>query len=782
MVAAIGVTLDVLIALMVHSAHPARNREPDRAESPSSSVSFVGANACGGCHEHELKLWKGSHHQLAMQPATDSTVLGDFSGVSLAHGRVVSRFSRLGSKFVVRTDGPDDALHDYEIKYTFGVSPLQQYLIDFPGGRLQALDIAWDSRPRAQGGQRWFHLYPDKKMVARDPLHWTGPNHNWNFMCADCHSTNLRKNYDPQTRTFNTSYAEINVACEACHGPGTKHVAWAKSQRDWKQKNGNKGLLIALDDRRDVTWTFDSATGNARRSSPRSSEREIQMCARCHSRRELLHEDHVHGQPVEDDYRVALLDENLYFPDGQIEDEVYEYGSFIQSRMFHDGVTCSDCHEPHGLKLRAAGNHLCLQCHSAPKYDSPAHHYHRAGSRGAQCVECHMPARTYMVVDVRRDHSMRIPRPDLSIRLGTPNACNNCHTGKTAKWAAASIEKWYGRHPEGFQRFGEALHAGSIDAPGARQSLEQLVADRGQSAIARATALALMADHFESVAEAQEHESAVDQSPLVRRAAARAVSRVVPACPARERESVVVVLNDPVRSVRIEAAEVVARTPPDSLATGDSLPTGAGKALGRAIAEYIAAQELNADRPEAHLNLALLFVSQKQYGRAKSELDTALSLDPAFAPAAVNLADLDRELGREDEGERILIDALRRSPGDASLEHALGLLLVRERREPEALPHLAAAAQLDLANARFAYVYAVALNGAGQTDKAIEVLEDDVRRHPYDRDSLGALAQFYSNTGNRRRALAFANRLAQVDPDDPQVRQLLRKLISEMKQ
>jgi tetratricopeptide (TPR) repeat protein len=779
MVAGIGVMLGVSIALMVHLTHPTPHREPGRDESPSSKTSFVGANTCGGCHEHELKLWKGSHHQLAMQPATDSTVLGDFSGVSLARGRVVSRFFRLGSKFVVRTDGPDDALHDYEIKYTFGVSPLQQYLIDFPGGRLQALDIAWDSRPLEQGGQRWFHLYPDKKMAARDPLHWTGLNHNWNFMCADCHSTNLRKNYDLQTRTFNTSYAELNVACEACHGPGSKHVAWAKSQRDSKQENANKGLLIALDKRRDVTWTIDSATGNARRRSPRASAREIQVCARCHSRRELLHEDYVHGQPVEDDYRVALLDENLYFPDGQFEDEVYEYGSFIQSRMFHAGVTCSDCHEPHALKLRAEGNHLCLQCHSAPKYDSPAHHFHRAGSRGAQCIECHMPARTYMVVDARRDHSIRIPRPDLSLRLGTPNACNNCHTDKSAKWAAASVEKWYGQHPEGFQRFGEALHAGSIDAPGARQLLEQLIANRGQPAIARATALALMAGHFDSVAEVAEHEGAVDQSPLVRRAAARALSGVAPRASA---DLLSPLLNDPVRSVRIEAAEVVTGTPRDGSPTGDSLPTGAGEALGRAIDEYVAAQELNADRPEAHLNLALLFVRQKQYGRAKVELDNALSLDPAFAPAAVNLADLDRELGREDEGERILIDALGRSPGDGSLEHALGLLLVRERREPEALAHLAAAAQLDPANARFAYVYAVALNGAGQTEKAIDVLEDDVRRHPYDRDSLTALAQFYSDTGNQRRALAFANRLAQVDPDNPQVRQLLSKLTSEIKQ
>jgi tetratricopeptide (TPR) repeat protein len=378
-----------------------------------------------------------------------------------------------------------------------------------------------------------------------------------------------------------------------------------------------------------------------------------------------------------------------------------------------------------------------------------------------------------MVVDVRRDHSIRIPRPDLSIKLGTPNACNNCHIGKSAKWAAASVEKWYGQTPQGFQRFGEALRAGSIDAPGARQSLERLIADRGQPAIARATALALMADHFESVADASEREGAADLSPLVRRAAARALSGVLP------RDSTDLfssLLNDPVRSVRIEAAEVVAGAP------ADSLPTGTGEALGRAIAEYVAAQELNADRPEAHLNLALLFVRQKQYGRAKSELDDALSLDPAFAPAAVNLADLDRELGREDEGERILVDAIIRSPREAPLEHALGLLLVRERRESEALAHLAKAEQLDPANARFAYVYAVALNGAGHTDEAIDVLEDDVRRHPYDRDSLAALAKLYSSTGNQRRALAFANRLAQVDPDNPEVRQLLRKLISEMKQ
>ena len=167
-----------------------------------------------------------------------------------------------------------------------------------------------------------------------------------------------------------------------------------------------------------------------------------------------------------DDYRVALLDEDHYFPDGQIKEEDYEYGSFIQSRMFHAGVTCSDCHEPHSSRLRAEGNGVCAQCHSAQKYDSPAHHFHKVGSAGARCVECHMPTRTYMVVDARRDHSIRIPRPDLSVKLGTPNACTNCHTDKSAQWASDSVNKWYGHTPEGFQQFAETLNAGAAGGTG----------------------------------------------------------------------------------------------------------------------------------------------------------------------------------------------------------------------------------------------------------------------------------------------------------------------------
>lgn len=668
---------------------------------------------------------------------------------------------------MVRTDGPDGTLHDYEIKYTFGVYPLQQFLIAMSGGRLQAFGIAWDSRPSERGGQRWFALYPGQKITYRDSRHWTGIDQNWNYMCADCHSTNLHKNYDARTRTFSTSYSEIDVSCEACHGPGSNHVLWAKKEGDWKNLDTTEGLTIALDERKGVAWRIDPATGNARRSSPRPSEREIQVCARCHSRRGEIHEDYVHGQPVGDDYRVALLDQDLYYPDGQIKEEDYEYGSFIQSRMFHAGVTCSDCHEPHSLKIRATGNNICMQCHSAQKYDSPKHHFHKIGSAGAQCVECHMPTRTYMVVDPRRDHSIRIPRPDLSVKLGTPNACNNCHTDKSAQWSMDSVDKWYGHAPKGFQRFAETLDAGSAGAPGAQQSLERLVADREEPAIARATSLSMLSPYAPPPTDAAVRTGVTDDSALVRRAAARALSNSDPGVSAN---TLAPLLSDPIRAVRIEAAEVLAGLP------ADNFPADVAAAFSRATDEYISAQQLNADRPEAHLNLGVLYARENHFDKAEAELRAALSLDPSSAPAAVNLADLYRAQNRDEEGERILKDAISRSPNDASLEHALGLLLVRQKRGAQGLDLLAAAAHSEPGNARYVYVYAVALNGAGQTHAAIETLERSIKVHPYDRESLAALVSFFEQAGDPAKALTYAQRLDELEPGNPEVRRMLKEL------
>jgi len=213
--------------------------------------------------------WETSHHAQAMKYATESTVHGDFNDAHYVYGDVATTFYRKDSKFMVRTDGPDGALQDYEAKFTFGVSPLEQYLLELPGGRLQALTIAWDSRPKADGAQQWFHLHPNETIKAGDPLHWTGLQQNWNFECAECHSTNLRRNYDPVSGAYKTSYSEINVSCESCHGPGSLHASWARKDAGWQSLDATKGLAVSLDERRDVSWTLDPTTGNGARSAPR---------------------------------------------------------------------------------------------------------------------------------------------------------------------------------------------------------------------------------------------------------------------------------------------------------------------------------------------------------------------------------------------------------------------------------------------------------------------------------------------------------------------------------
>jgi predicted CXXCH cytochrome family protein len=730
----------------------------------------VGRQVCASCHADADRRWRPSHHALAMQPATEASVAGDFNGTHFSYASVTSTFTRRDGKFVVRTDGPDGALRDYEITHTFGVSPLQQYLVPFPGGRLQALSIAWDTRPRTDGGQRWFHLYPGQNVTHRDPLHWTAPAQNWNHMCAECHSTAVRKNYDATARRFATEYAEVNVACEACHGPGSRHVAWARKEGDWRRLDGGtKGLAVALDERRGVTWAIDPALGNARRTPAGRTVRELDTCGRCHARRGQLIDAYVHGRPLGDTHRVALLEEDLYHADGQIRDEVYEYGSFLQSKMFDRGVTCSDCHEPHSGELRAPGGQVCLGCHAAERYQTRKHHFHPAGSPGADCVGCHMPATTYMVVDPRHDHSFRVPRPDLSVTLGVPNACTRCHSRRPADWAARQVAAWYGRTPGGHQRYAEALHAASLGAPGSAELLQAVARDGAQPAIARASALARLGVGPGSVPEVV-RAAVRDADPLVRRAAARVLDG---ADPANRLELLPPLLDDAVRDVRLEAARALAGV------SREQLTEPRRAALDRGLAEYVAAQQFNADRPESHLNLGLLHLAQRRVPDAEAALRAALEIDPRFVPASVTLADVYRATGRDAEGERILRAALGHDPRSATARHALGLLLVRRQRTPEALTELQAAARLAPESARYGYVYAVALHDTGRPKQAREVLTSVLARHPYDRHTLAAQISYALEQRDATQALVHARRLAELEPANPEVRRLVERLAAE---
>ncbi|HZM33197.1 MAG TPA: cytochrome c3 family protein, partial [Burkholderiales bacterium] len=458
--AGLGVAIVAGAALIWHAQTPSGPR-PESAALGASQ--FAGSVACAGCHAAQTSAWSGSHHQLAMQEASASSVLGDFDDAKYQYLGVESRFFRRDGKFMVRTDGPDGKLADFEIKYSFGVTPLQQYLIEFPGGRLQALSIAWDTRPKSAGGQRWFHLYPGERITHEDPLHWTGLYQNWNLQCAACHSTNLKKGYDAAGDTYRTTFSEINVACEACHGPGSRHVAWARRDRP----QGDKGLVKAT----------------------------MNVCAACHARRSTISEEGQPGAPLEDTHRLALLTSPSYHADGQQREEDYTWGSFLQSKMFQRGVTCMDCHEPHALKLRVEGNALCVRCHDGAVFDTAKHHFHEAGTKGAQCVECHMPAQNYMVVDPRRDHSMRIPRPDLSASLDSPNACTQCHAGRKPEWAAAAMDQRYGKKWRDRWHYGATLHAGATQGVKALPALLALAEDPAAPPIVQATAVALAQPH-----------------------------------------------------------------------------------------------------------------------------------------------------------------------------------------------------------------------------------------------------------------------------------------------
>lgn len=362
--------------LLVHS------RVPHSGTAASGPAAFVGSPQCARCHGAEYTAWNTSHHAAAMQPATSSTVLGRFDGTTFSATGKPFTFFRRGDESIVRTDGTNGRLHDFTVRYTFGVWPLQQYLVDFPGGRFQALKVAWDARPVSSGGQRWFSLNAGSAAADTGELRWTGPEYTWNFMCADCHSTGVRKGYDAANDTYHTTVTEISVGCEACHGPGSEHLKWAAAPawRRWLFWRDN-GLPAQLTERRGVRWLLDSGASIAHRSVARTTDREVETCAQCHARRVHIADGYTAGAPLLDFYIPELIDSDLYYPDGQQRDEVFNYVSFQESKMYHAGVTCSDCHEPHSGQLRRPGNQLCEQCHRASTYDTPAHSRHSAGKR-----------------------------------------------------------------------------------------------------------------------------------------------------------------------------------------------------------------------------------------------------------------------------------------------------------------------------------------------------------------------------------------------------------------
>ncbi|MBT5187005.1 MAG: hypothetical protein HOM01_09370, partial [Kordiimonadaceae bacterium] len=405
---------------------------------------------CQSCHSVEWQDWQGSHHQKSMALASEETVLGTFDNEEVIINGDTSRFYKKDAEFWVNTENTD-----YKIEYVFGFEPLQQYLIKKEGGKYQTLPLSWDSRSEERGGQRWFHVYGEDHISPNDRLHWQQPLQNWNGMCADCHSTGLERNYDAESNSFDTKWSTINVSCASCHDSNTPFAPTADDGLGWILEEGNNT----------VSWL-----------GPKRDQSEIEVCAACHSRRAPLTDGFTSSDKFLDTFTPSPILSPEYFPDGQIRDEVYVWGSFMQSKMFSKGVVCSDCHDPHSLQLKATGNQLCAQCHEASYFDTTSHTKHEIATPGAQCVDCHMASRTYMGVDDRRDHSFRIPRPDLNHKTSSPDACTSCHMDQTPEWAGEQINGWNGNKIQPIH-YGEVLNKVFLGEAGAEAQLKAMLVD-----------------------------------------------------------------------------------------------------------------------------------------------------------------------------------------------------------------------------------------------------------------------------------------------------------------
>ncbi|SIT55522.1 Tetratricopeptide TPR_2 repeat protein [Mesorhizobium prunaredense] len=705
---------------------------------------FVDEKKCASCHADQVAAFVKSNHARAMAVADDSTVRANFDDASFEHDGILTAFFKRGGQYFVRTEGPDGKEGEFQVKYTFAYEPLQQYLIDIGGGRLQALDIAWDTNKR-----EWFWLGAGKPAKPGTTYHWTGPFYRWNRTCIDCHSTDPQANFQPEIGEYKSTYVATSIGCQSCHGSGAKHVDWAEAGAS--QSLSNFGLAPA----------------------------DQNVCLGCHSRRTKLLNGHGPGRAFLDHFSPSLLRPDLYFPDGQILDEVFEYGSFQQSKMARAGVVCLDCHKQHEATLKADGNAVCTQCHAETKperftnfdpsgsFDTPAHTHHPAGAAGALCANCHMPQRAYMKVDPRRDHSFVIPRPDLSIAYGTPNACTTCHATQTNAWAAETMDEWYGTAWRERPTIAHAFAGAAQNDPAAIEALRALVADREQAGIVKGSAIVEMGRLGGDAVFADVAAAAASPDPLVRLGAAQAAGSLPPEL---RLNAIGKLLADETRAVRVATVTALGNAPTADL-LGDQR-----RSFHVALEDLRAYVQANADMAEAQNAYGLFLMGQRQADEAEAALRRAISLDGSLAGAHANLAELYRATGQNEKSESTYAEAIKISPEDPLLRYGHALSLVREKDLTGAIEELERSVRLAPANAQYRTTLAIALDSAGRPDDAFASLDEAVAGGVADADLLSAAIQIGLKLRRYQETLKHAEALALLRPDDPQIAELVRQL------
>lgn len=626
---------------------------PAMAAAQTATVpSYVGSEQCTDCHTEAAAAWQGSHHALAWTLPGPDTIIADFDGTSFTHDGSTTEFSQTGGEYRMTITERDGSTTAYPVHSVVGIEPLQQYLLETETGRLQSNDIVWDAEKK-----QWYTLYPDQDLPIGDGLHWTGPYKTWNARCAECHATGYKRNFGKKTHKYASSEAEIGVGCESCHGPGSAHLDWAAGRAVTKSPVdlNELGLTISL-------------------TSDAGAETQIQQCAGCHSRRETIGDGNpIPGTPFHDAYNLSVLRPGLYQNDGQVLDEVYVYGSFLQSKMYARGVTCTNCHEPHSAGFKIEGNGLCTQCHSEAgnpdfptlskaSYDSPSHHFHEDGSAGAQCKNCHMPEKTYMGIDVRSDHSFRIPRPDLGAETSSPDTCTSCHDGQSQDWAAERIAQWYPDSVNRGRHYGQTFAKARQYPEAARPDLLALAGDRAQPGIVRATALFLMQGQADSEIAAATLPLLSDPDPIIR-ANAAPLQRGAEVQDRLDR--LLPLLTDPVQSVRLAGVKHMLDMPPELLSPSQRA------IVGEAMGQWRASLLNKLDFPETHLVMGGMALTMRNFEAATGAFREVILLDPQRVEAWRILVRLTSALQGPDAARQVLRQALVQVPGDPVLNQLL---------------------------------------------------------------------------------------------------------------
>jgi tetratricopeptide (TPR) repeat protein len=682
---------------------------------------YTGTAACINCHQTAYNDWRGSHHDWAMKRPDDSTVLGNFNDQWFTGDSVSYFFSRRDSSYYVTTVGDDGKEKEFQIAYTFGVTPLQQYLIELPEGKYQTLRATWNTEK-----QVWFNQYPGRVILPDDWLHWSGGGQRWNTMCAECHSTNLEKNYFIEQDSFNTIYSAINVSCEACHGPMRQHLRWAEGDTT----QGDPKIQVL---------GYDQQT-------------QLQLCAGCHARRTKLTDVMSPAVPFADQFLVQTINAEYYHPDGQIKEEDYVYGSFLQSKMYQMGVKCSDCHNVHSMELKFQGNNLCLQCHEPANYDNKKHHFHEMTSDGAQCVSCHMTGAVYMGNDFRRDHSFRIPRPDQSVEFITPNACTGCHKDKTDQWAADWVVTWYG--PDRTDHFSDHLLPASRQPYSNKTTSDVLsfINNMKYPAIARATAL----EYFPLRGGQNEYEmiikSLADSSALVRY---HALSKLGGMPLQQVADIALAHINDDTRLVRIGAVRLIVELDVNRLE-----PALRGKVL-RAREDLSGMLKANADFPLGRLQMGDMYIRQNRPNKAIKEYEMALKMDALLTPVYSNLATAYNMVGKDSLALLTLDRLLELEPGYGRGYYLRGLLKYELNDTEGAIADLSSSVELDPGNFRAYYNLANLLLTDKQLTKAEKVMVEGLLLQPESPDGLYLLALIYQGMGRDKEAEQLMKNLDQ---------------------